>query len=130
MLVLAGSSSKTTKMAAAEIQTGGLKTTLHKPVGGVRVDNVTSICNWVQVSHTSHVCKLYSLVFIQSVVEAVWGSEHPEAADDRPTAVVPGLDLDADLPGPSPLRSLPAPHYTGRSGGADQGPLPTASQTQ
>lgn len=58
------------------------------------------------------------------------GSEHPEAADDRPAAAVPGLDLDADLPGPRPLRSLPAPHYTRGTRGADQGPLTTASQTQ
>ena len=88
------------------------------------------MCDWVQVSHTGQVSTLYSRVFKQPVVEAVWGSEHPEAADDRPTAVVLGPYLDADLPGPSPLRSLPAPQYTWRSGGADQGPLPTASQTQ
>lgn len=63
-------------------------------------------------------------------MEAVCGSEHPEAVDDRASTVVPGLDLDADLPGPRPLRSLPAPHYTRLPWGADQGPLPTASQAQ
>lgn len=62
--------------------------------------------------------------YSQVSVEAVRSSEHPEAVDDRPATVVPGQDLDANLPGPRPLRSLPAPYYTRVTRGADQGSLP------
>lgn len=76
----------------------------------------------MQVCHINEVSKLYS----QVSVETVRGSEHREAVDDRPAAEVPVQDLDADLPGPRPVRSIPAPHYTRGTRGADQGPLPTA----
>jgi len=68
--------------------------------------------------------------YSQEPVEAVSCSEHTEAADNRPAAMVLRLDLDADLPGPSPLRGLPAPHYTSHTRRGDQEPLPTASHTQ
>lgn len=71
------------------------------------------------------VCKLNSHVF----VETVCGSEHPAAADDCPAAVMPGQDLDADLPWPRPLRSLLAPHYTRHTWRGNEGPLSTTSQT-
>lgn len=79
-----------------------------------------------QVSLLCEVCNFYSQVF----VEAVCCSEHPEAVDDRPTTVVHGLDLDADLPWPRPFRSPLAPQYTRSTWGSDQEPLPTASQAQ
>lgn len=74
----------------------------------------------------STVNMFYSQVF----VETVSGAEHPEAVEDRPTTEVPGLDLEADLPGPCPLRGLSPAHDTRHVWGPNQGPLPTTSSAK
>lgn len=63
-------------------------------------------------------------------VEAVRGAENPQVVEDRSTTQVNGQELDADLPGPRPLRGLSPAHNTRHTRGPNQRPLPTTSWTE
>lgn len=73
-------------------------------------------------------CKVPWLLLLrdsQVMVEAVCGSEHPDAAEESATTVVSVLDLDADLPWPRPLGSLPATHDPRSTWRTKKRPFPT-----
>lgn len=67
-----------------------------------KVFTLYTYIDWGTWDHRSLVCAWCS----QVLIEAVCGSKHPEAGEDRPATVVTGLDLDVHLPGPRPLSSL------------------------